>query len=221
MYDRYPRDANTMVEDQIADRDIVDAKVIAAMRKVPRHLFVPPKYRDAAYTDQPLPIGFNQTISQPYVVAFMTQVLGLGKDARVLEIGAGCGYQTAILAEIAREVFAVEIIADLAQKAQSNLTALGYTNFQLKVDDGRDGWPDRAPFSHILVAAASENIPSALIDQLASGGRMIIPVGHARWDQNLVLVTRKKNGIQKEKILPVRFVPLVSGPKRNKSSDRK
>jgi len=205
----YPADPETMVTEQIAGRDIVDPEVLRAMRKVARERFVAPKYRYAAYSDQPLPIGFGQTISQPYVVAFMTQALQLSAEDIVLEVGSGCGYQSAILAEIVKTVFALELIENLVQRSERTLAALGYSNVFLKRGNGRKGWPQKAPFSRILVAAASRDIPKPLLNQLAVGGKMIIPLGASVWSQNLVLITKTRRGHQQRKILPVRFVPLV------------
>lgn len=213
------QNAFTMVEEQIVSRGIHDKKVLDAMRAVPRHYFVNEKFLNLAYTDQPLPIGYNQTISQPYVVAYMTSALELKKKSRVLEIGTGSGYQTAILAEIAKEVYSVEVIEELAEKARVVLKKLNYKNVKINIGNGRRGWKEYAPYSHIIVTAASENIPKALIEQLDSGGNMIVPVGHSSWTQNLVLVTKMRDGIRREKILPVRFVPLVNDRKlkrRNK-----
>ncbi len=211
--------AFTMVEEQIVSRGINDQKVVDAMRAVPRHYFVNEKMWHIAYTDQPLPIGHNQTISQPYVVAYMTSALELKKNSRVLEIGTGSGYQAAVLAEIAKEVYSVEVIEELAEKARLVLKKLGYKNVKIKIGNGRKGWQEYAPYSHIIVTAASENIPKALIEQLDFGGNMIVPVGHSSWTQNLVLITKMRDSIRRKKILPVRFVPLVHDRKlkrRNK-----
>jgi len=213
------QNAFTMVEEQIVSRGIDDKKVLDAMRAVPRHYFVNEKFLNLAYTDQPLPIGYNQTISQPYVVAYMTSALELKKNSRVLEIGTGSGYQTAILAEIAKEVYSVEVIEELAEKARVVLKKLNYKNVKINIGNGRRGWKEYAPYSHIIVTAASENIPKALIEQLDFGGNMIVPVGHSSWTQNLVLITKMRDSIRRKKILPVRFVPLVNDRKlkrRNK-----
>lgn len=198
-----------MVREQISSRDIIDPKVISAMSKIPREQFVTGKYKHLAYSDQPLPIGKNQTISQPYVVAFMTQALQLKRDSRVLEIGTGSGYQTAVLAGIAKEVYTIEVIKLLIDNARDSLKQLGIKNVRFKHSNGRAGWQEFAPFDRIIVTAASEDIPRCLQDQLADGGLMIIPVGRQHWSQDLVLVTKKKNRLLKEKLLPVRFVPLV------------
>jgi len=198
-----------MVREQISSREIIDPKVIRAMSKIPREQFVPDKYKHLAYSDQPLPIGENQTISQPYVVAFMTQALQLKRSSRVLEIGTGSGYQTAILASIAKEVYTIEVIKSLIDNARDSLKQLGIKNVRFKHANGRAGWQEFAPFDRIIVTAASEDIPRSLQDQLVDGGLMIIPVGRQYWSQDLVLVTKKKNRLSKENLLPVRFVPLV------------
>ena len=165
--------------------------------------------RDSAYTDQPLPIGHNQTISQPYIVAFMTEALRLSPQARVLEIGTGCGYQTAVLAQIAKQVFTVEIVAELTQRARATLEKQGYTNVHFSCGNGREGWLEFAPYSHIMVTAASSDIPPALLDQLEDGGRLLIPLGTLNWTQELILIEKKDDQIKRTNLLPVRFVPLV------------
>ena len=197
-----------MVEEQIIARGVKDKKVIEVMKKVPRHLFVPEEYRQYSYEDEPLPIGEGQTISQPYIVAYMTEVLELKEDDKVLEIGTGSGYQTAILAEIVKEVYTVEIIESLSKRAQKVLKELGYKNIHFKVGDGTYGWKEYSPYNAILVTAAPSKIPESLQNQLDDGGRMIIPVGS--FFQELVLVVRQKNKFKKKKLIPVRFVPLVS-----------
>ena len=199
-----------MVETQIITRDVTNTRVINAMKRVPRHSFVGKKYMDIAYSDQPLPIGYNQTISQPYVVAYMTSALGLNSKSRVLEIGTGSGYQAAVLAEIAKEVFTVEVLSDLSKKAGDVLKQLNYRNIKLKVGNGRYGWKRYAPYSHIIVTAASEDIPKMLIDQLDISGKMIIPLGSQEWTQYLVLIRKTKEGVEEEKLLSVRFVPLIT-----------
>ncbi|MCD6441110.1 MAG: protein-L-isoaspartate(D-aspartate) O-methyltransferase [Candidatus Marinimicrobia bacterium] len=203
-----------MVAEQIASRDIVDPKVLRAMAAIPREKFVPPQQRHLAYTDQPLAIGNGQTISQPYVVAFMSQMLRLNKSLRVLEIGTGSGYQAAVISRIAKEVYTVEIIKPLLDNAQKTISGLNFRNVYFKHDNGRQGWKEYAPYDRIIVTAASKDIPPPLIRQLADNGLMIIPLGHQHWTQNLVIVTKKKRQIYKEKILPVRFVPLVNKHKR-------
>lgn len=199
-----------MVETQIRARGVRDPRVLAAMETVPRHLFVPEALRAAAYADEPLPIGEGQTISQPYIVAYMTELLSLGRDDKVLEVGTGSGYQTAVLAEIVREVYSVEMIDALSRRARATLDGLGYWNVVFRTGDGTLGWSEHAPFDAILVAAAPDEIPSALESQLKVGGRMAIPVGSAR--QELVRVVRTKLGFERDRLLSVRFVPLISGP---------
>lgn len=198
-----------MVKEQIIDRGIKDPRVIKAMAKVPRHLFVPEVHRACAYNDVPLCIGEGQTISQPYIVAFMTETLDLKAGDKVLEIGTGSGYQAAILAEIAKEVYTIEIIEKLGKRAQATLAHLGYKNVHVKIGDGYKGWPEQAPFDAVTVTCAPEKIPPALVSQLKEGGRMIIPVGKEGGVQKLIKVT-KKNGrseIQEER--QVKFVPMV------------
>ncbi|MDD5765438.1 MAG: protein-L-isoaspartate(D-aspartate) O-methyltransferase [Candidatus Marinimicrobia bacterium] len=214
------KNAEEMVREQILSRDILDPAVVSAMRSVPRHAFVNQKYADLAYSDQPLPIGLGQTISQPYVVAFMTQALRISPKSRVLEIGTGSGYQAAVLSKIAREVYTVELLETLAKKAETVLKNIGIRNVRIRQGDGRDGWPEFAPFSHIIVTAASEDIPKELEKQLAIGGRMIIPVGNRDRTQYLVLVQKEKDSIRKEKILPVRFVPLVKDSSKHVSKKK-
>ena len=199
-----------MVEQQILRRGLRDDDVLAAMRSVPRHLFVPQGVAHDAYQDSPLPIGFGQAISQPYMVALMTGLLRLDVRSRVLEIGAGSGYQTAVLAELAGEVYAMERIAPLAGQAARVLGRLGYTNVHLAVADGSRGWPRRAPFDAILVAAAAEATPDALLEQLADGGRLVIPLGRAHRDQVLTVYHRTADGLAERRDTRCRFVPLVS-----------
>ena len=197
-----------MVEVQIAGRGIKNAKVLDAMGKVPRHFFVPEELRDSAYADGPLPIGAGQTISQPYIVAYMTEILELSGAERVLEVGTGSGYQTAVLAEIVKDVFTIEVVATLSQRAQDVLKSLGYINIQFKIGDGTRGWKDFAPYDAIIVTAAPGSVPKVLQEQLQVGGRMIIPVGVDY--QELVLVRREEKTFKETRLLPVRFVPLVS-----------
>jgi len=196
-----------MVKEQIESRGVKDKKVLDAMKKVPRHLFVPERYREWSYEDRPLPIGEEQTISQPYIVAFMTESLKLKGNERVLEIGTGSGYQAAILREIVPEVYTIEIIESLAKRAELTLKELGYKDIHIRVGDGYKGWKEEAPFDAIIVTAAPNHIPQPLIDQLKIGGRLVIPVGD--FMQELVLVTRTKKGIKKENLLPVMFVPMT------------
>ncbi|GAB4335547.1 MAG: protein-L-isoaspartate(D-aspartate) O-methyltransferase [Calditrichia bacterium] len=195
-----------MVEEQIVRRGVKDPRVLSAMRKVPRHLFVPPSHRSYAYADEPLPIGQGQTISQPYIVAFMTEQLRLTGDERVLEIGTGSGYQTAVLAELCDSVFTIEIIAQLGENARKTLDNLGYRNIVYRIGDGYAGWEEKAPFDAIMVTAAPPEIPQPLVRQLAEGGRMIIPVGTI--SQELILLEKKNGQIKKTSVLPVRFVPM-------------
>jgi protein-L-isoaspartate(D-aspartate) O-methyltransferase len=197
-----------MVETQIVARGVRDPRVLEAMRKVPRHLFVDPSQRSQAYEDHPLPIPGNQTISQPYIVALMTELLDLKPDSRVLEIGTGSGYQSAVLGELAREVYTIEIVPELARLAAARLKALDYRNVTAREGDGYRGWPERAPFDAIIVTAAPERIPEPLIDQLAPGGVMVIPVGG--FFQELKVFRKSADGNVTEKdILPVRFVPMT------------
>jgi len=197
-----------MVENQIRARGITDQKILEAMKKVPRHLFVPEEIRHSAYNDEPLPIGEGQTISQPYIVAYMTEKLEIKENDKVLEIGTGCGYQTAVLAEIAEEVYTVEIIESLSIKAKKILNDLGYKNIFFHVGDGYKGWPDFSPYDAIIVTAAPPRIPDALKKQLKSGGKMLAPVGEVF--QELVLISRRKNKFRKQSLLPVRFVPMIN-----------
>jgi protein-L-isoaspartate(D-aspartate) O-methyltransferase len=201
-----------MVEDQIERRGITDPAVLAAMRVVPRHRFVPPDQASAAYDDRALPIGFGQTISQPYVVAYMTQALQLAPAHRVLEVGTGSGYQSAILAQIVKDVQTMEIVPELAARARELLAELGYSNVHVRGGDAYAGLPELAPFDRIIVTAAPDHVPQPLIDQLAVGGRMIVPVGGSR--QQLVLVTKDADEIHSERLLDVVFVPLTRGAPR-------
>jgi len=204
----YDRERKDMVEYQIRRRGVRDKKVLRAMLKVPRHLFVPEQMKELAYGDEPLPIGEGQTISQPYIVAYMTEALKLRGREKVLEIGTGSGYQTAVLAEMVREVYTVELIPELSRRAQEVLQKLGYQNIHFRVGDGTRGWPEEAPFEAILVTAAPPAVPPALVEQLTIGGRMVIPVGTDF--QELVLVTRKEQGWEEQRLIGVRFVPLIT-----------
>ncbi len=200
----------TMVERHIANEGIGDEGVLEAMRAVPRHEFVPSERRGRAYANRPLPIGHGQTISQPYVVAYMTEVLELAEDDRVLEVGTGSGYQAAVLAEIVDAVYTIEIIEALARTARRRLERLEYDNVEVKQGDGYFGRPEHAPFDAIIVTAAAGHIPSPLVEQLRPGGRMVIPVGPVYAVQNLILVTRDDSGeVRTEQLLPVRFVPMT------------
>jgi protein-L-isoaspartate(D-aspartate) O-methyltransferase len=197
-----------MVETQIVARGVRDPRVLAAMRKVPRHLFVDSAQRAEAYEDHPLPIPGNQTISQPYIVALMTELLELKPTARVLEIGTGSGYQSAVLGELAKEVYTIEIVPELAQLAARRLKELGYANVRAREGDGYRGWPEEAPFDAIIVTAAPERIPQPLVDQLAPGGVMVIPVGG--FFQELKVFRKSADGrVTERDILPVRFVPMT------------
>jgi protein-L-isoaspartate(D-aspartate) O-methyltransferase len=195
-----------MVAAQIEARGINDRAVLAAMRSVPRHLFVPEPERDHAYDDGPVAIGFGQTISQPFIVALMAQLAGLDSRSRVLEIGTGCGYQTAVLAASAGEVASIEIEPELSVRAAATLAALGITNIKLRTGDGTAGWPEEAPFDAIVVSAAPPEVPPALTEQLAPGGRLVIPVGTTT--QQLLLITAEPGGLRRDVVAPVRFVPL-------------
>jgi protein-L-isoaspartate(D-aspartate) O-methyltransferase len=198
-----------MVRAQIRPRGVRDERVLAALGRVPRHLFVPKEHQDIAYEDRPVPIGRDQTISQPYIVAFMSEAAAIKPGDRVLEIGTGCGYQTAVLAELGREVYTIEIIESLAMRAEETLRKLGYGTVHTRTGDGSHGWKEEAPFDVIIVTAAPEEVPKPLLDQLGMGGRIVIPIGGER--QFLVRLTRTEKGLNKETLLPVAFVPLVSG----------
>lgn len=199
-----------MVEEQIVARGVRDRRVLDAMLKVPRHLFVPEGFVHQAYEDYPLPIGQGQTISQPYIVAAMTEALQVEKTSRVLEIGTGSGYQTAILAELADMVYTVEIVKELSITAQRVLNRLDYRNIRFRVGDGNEGWKGFAPFDRVMVTAAAENIPYALIEQLVEGGRMVVPVG-SYGGQSLILGVKHKNRLIQRHLMDVVFVPLVKG----------
>ncbi len=197
-----------MVRDQIETRGISDPATLAALRTVPRHEFVPEQLRDSAYGDYPLPIGHGQTISQPYIVAFMTEAIRPQPGEKILEVGAGSGYQAAVLAQAGAEVYTIEIVGPLADMARQNLERLGYKNAQVVHGDGYRGLPDRAPFDAIIVTCAPDNIPPDLVAQLKDGGRMIIPVGDGS-SQELILLRKHGDQIEKQSVLPVRFVPMT------------
>ncbi|MBN1223430.1 MAG: protein-L-isoaspartate(D-aspartate) O-methyltransferase [Candidatus Aminicenantes bacterium] len=197
-----------MVDTQLKARGIKDKRVLEAMRKVPRHKFVPENMRKYAYNDEPLPIGKGQTISQPYIVAYMTETLHLSDDDKILEIGTGSGYQAAVLAEIVKKVCTVEFVKELSLNAQEILRNEGYSNIDFRIGDGNLGWADNAPFDAIMVTAAPAKVPEKLKGQLKTGGRMIVPVGDSF--QELILITREKRKFKSKKLLPVRFVPLVT-----------
>jgi protein-L-isoaspartate(D-aspartate) O-methyltransferase len=202
---------NKMVDEQLAGRDIRNPRVLDAMRKVPRHEFVPESVRSGAYDDTPLPIGYNQTISQPYIVAYMTEALDPQPTHTVLEIGTGSGYQAAVLGELAREVYTIEIVEPLAAAARETLKRLGYTNVHVRAGNGYLGWPEQAPFDRVMVTAAPDQVPPALVEQLKIGGLMAIPVGVG--DQELRILRRTGKGLETLRTLPVRFVPMTGKPK--------
>ncbi len=205
--DIWVTERNDMVEMQIARRGVRDEMVLNAMRSVPRHLFVPEKYRSESYRDGPLPIGNDQTISQPYIVAFMTEMLKIDSTSKILEVGTGSGYQAAVLAEIADSVYSIEIIDNLAQRANRLIDSLGYGNVTIRSGDGYLGWPEAAPFDAIIITAAAPRIPEPLIEQLKPEGRMVVPVGD--YSQDLMLVTKSDTGTVKKSTIPVRFVPMT------------
>lgn len=204
---KFAKRRERMVREQLQARDITDAKVLAAMLEVPRHEFVPVDLVESAYEDNALPIRLDQTISQPYIVAYMTQALELKGTERVLEIGTGSGYQAAVLARIVPEVYTIEILPGLKEQASAVLSRLGYRNIHFRVGDGYMGWPENAPFDRIIVTAAPESIPQPLIDQLKVGGRLVIPVG--TFAQDLVVVEKGESGIARRSTIPVRFVPMT------------
>ena len=202
-----------MVQEQIALRGIHDPRVLEALRKVPRHRFVPPAIQPSAYNDSALPIGLGQTISQPYVVAFMTEALELKSQDRVLEIGTGSGYQAAVLSLLAREVYSMEIVERLGREAEARLKEMGYSNVRVRIGDGYRGWPEAAPFDAIIVTAAPLDVPPELVAQLRPGGRLVVPVG--RYVQDLIRLRRTAKGLERESLLPVRFVPMVPEGERS------
>jgi len=205
--DRYIERRWDMVENQIVSRGIQDARVIKAMLKVKRHLFVPKEYLDSAYSDKPIPIEKEQTVSQPYMVALMTELLNPSPGKKILEIGTGSGYQSAILAETGCDLYTIEIIEDIAANARKTLEKLGYSNIKYRIGDGYRGWEKNAPFEGIIVTAAPADIPDKLIEQLSQGGRMIIPVGDL--SQELLLIENTNEGVKRKKITAVRFVPMT------------
>jgi protein-L-isoaspartate(D-aspartate) O-methyltransferase len=206
--DPYVAARDKMVDETIVARDVKDPNVIAAMRRVPRHQLVPAEQRHRSYEDNPLPIGHGQTISQPYIVAVMTEAAQVTPGEKVLEVGTGSGYQAAVLAEVGADVYSIEIVEPLAKRTHALLAGMGYTKLHLRIGDGYQGWPEAAPFDAIIVTAAPERIPQPLIDQLAVGGRLVIPVG-ADGDQELRVITRGKDGTTSEALFPVRFVPMT------------
>lgn len=197
-----------MVEEQLEQRGITSRKVLDAMRKIERHRFVPEELRDKAYEDYPLPIGAGQTISQPYIVAFMTEALDIKPTDRILEIGTGSGYQAAILGELGKEVYTIEIVPSLSEKSESLLQSLGYKNVHVKMGDGYLGWPEQAPFDVVIVTCSPSHVPQALQEQLKEGGRMIIPVGE-RYTQELVLLKKKSGKLTRQSRMSVLFVPMM------------
>jgi len=206
-----------MVNTQIAGRGVTDSLVLAAMLEVPRHLFVPPEYRRFAYADHPLPIGEEQTISQPYIVALMTELLNLKGREKVLEIGTGSGYQAAVLSEIAENVYSIEILEGLAARATRRLDSLGYSNVHVMCGDGYKGWPEKAPFDAIIVTAAPDHIPKPLKEQLKVGGRLVIPIGEVY--QELMVITRTASGYESKSVIPVRFVPMTGEAQERKQNE--
>lgn len=209
-YDKYFFERKKMVDDQIIKRGIKNNKVIESMLRVPRHKFIPEDKREYSYKDIPVQIGYSQTISQPYIVALMVQLIDIEENKKILEIGTGSGYQTAILSEMGfQEIYTVEINNKLSHKAKRLLEQLGYKNVYFKICDGNLGWLNNSPFDAILVSAASKEVPKVLLDQLSEGGRLVIPVGE--YEQNLISITKLKYKTTEEYITPVRFVPLLSG----------
>jgi len=208
-YKELEKERKVMVVEQIEERGIRDRRVLEVMERVPRHEFVPEEYRAFAYEDSPLPIGEGQTISQPYIVALMTECLNLEGEEKVLEVGTGSGYQAAILSELAKEVYTIEIVGPLAERAEELLNNLGYRNVKVRCDDGYLGWEEYAPFDGIIVTCAPEHIPQPLIDQLAEGGRMVIPVGETQFPQVLKLVEKREGKVTMRNVVPVRFVPMT------------
>jgi len=208
--DTFERQRKEMVERQLAARDITDRRVLEAMGAVPRHAFVDPPYRHMAYADHPLPIGDGQTISQPYIVALMTQLLQIQPHEKVLEIGTGSGYQAAVLAQLQAEVYTVEIIESLAQKAAATLADLGYDNIQVKWGDGNMGWEEAAPFDAAIVTCATPEVPESLFRQIREGGRIVVPLGDPLSYQTLTLIVKKNGKPKTQRVLGVRFVPMTS-----------
>jgi protein-L-isoaspartate(D-aspartate) O-methyltransferase len=212
------KDRERMVAGQIEARGVRDPRVLDALRAIPRHEFVPDEQRTHAYEDRPLPIGEGQTISQPYIVAVMTELLELDGSEKVLEIGTGSGYQAAVLAKLAREVWSIEIVPELARRAEADLRRLGYANVHVRDGDGYRGWPEQAPFDAIIVTAAPGHVPEPLVEQLALGGRMVLPVGDR--SQDLVLLVRGEEGVRQERLLGVRFVPMTGEAERREEGLR-
>ena len=207
--EKFAQQREQMVETQLKSRDIQSERVLGAMKKVPRHLFMPESVRQYAYIDSPVPIGQGQTISQPYIVGLMTQTVDPQPGDRALEVGTGSGYQAAVLGELVQEVYTIEIIPALAERAEKTLSEWGYDNVEVRQGDGYQGWPEQAPFDIILVTAAPEVIPQPLIDQLAEGGRLVVPVGAQGEIQTLTLLTKEKGEVKRTYITDVRFVPMT------------
>jgi protein-L-isoaspartate(D-aspartate) O-methyltransferase len=209
---KFAEERERMVREQLKGRDVDDPRVLAAMLRVPRHKFVPEHLAGSAYSDNALPLTLGQTISQPYIVGYMTQALSLQGNERVLEIGTGSGYQAAVLAETCAEVFSVEIVPELGRQARSVLESLGYRNIRLKIGDGYRGWEEFAPYDRIIVTAAPDHIPEPLLEQLKTGGRMVIPVGSI--EQELMLLEKSDRGIVNKTMIPVRFVPMTGAAQK-------
>jgi protein-L-isoaspartate(D-aspartate) O-methyltransferase len=208
--DPFAAERERMVRDQIASRGIKNPAVLQAMRMTPRHAFAPREVRPFAYEDHPIPIGYGQTMSQPYIVAFMSEALDVRKEHRVLEIGTGSGYQAAILSVLAKEVYTMEIVPELARSAAETLKLLGYTNVFVREGDGYQGWPQKAPFDRIVLTAAPPELPQILVNQLKPGGRLLAPIGRTVFDQEILLVEKASDGrISRRSLIPVRFVPMV------------
>ena len=204
---------DSMVRDQIEARGIKSPQVLRVMRETPRHLFLSESLRSQAYEDRPVPIGYGQTISQPFIVAFMTDQLEVRKEHRVLEIGTGSGYQAAVLSRLAGEVYTIEIVPELARSAQITLSKLGYKNVFVRHGDGYKGWPEKVPFDRVILTAAPTELPQVLVDQLKAGGKLLGPVGGSTLDQQIVMVEKSIDGqVRKRSVLPVRFVPMVKAP---------
>jgi protein-L-isoaspartate(D-aspartate) O-methyltransferase len=213
--DRFHKSRRDMIERHLRQRDITDPRVLEVMQRVPRHLFVPDNVRDSAYEDRPLPIGHGQTISQPYIVALMTQLAKPRPDSRALDVGTGSGYQAAVLGELCREVYSIEIVEELAEQASKRLARLGYENIHVRSGDGYQGWKEHEPFDLIIVAAAPAQVPKPLIEQLAPGGRMVIPVG--RFQQDLMIIEKSEDGtIRQWSEIPVAFVPMTGEARQDR-----
>jgi protein-L-isoaspartate(D-aspartate) O-methyltransferase len=210
--DPFAAERAQMVKQQIEQRDVRNPDVLRVMRAVPRHLFIPESQRAWAYEDHPVPIGQGQTISQPYIVALMTELLEPAKDHKVLEIGTGSGYQAAVLSGLVKQIFSIEIVPELARSASALLAKQGYSNVKVRLGDGYRGWPEEAPFDRIIITAAPPEIPQTLIDQLAPGGKLVAPVGSTVWGQDLVVVDKRPDGkTRRRSVIPVMFVPMVKG----------